>query len=286
MAVFHKGFQPMIPEFVQTGTCYCYRCEWDQTYPGCHLECAQAIEETIQREGPDTVAAVIAEPVHGAGGIIPPVPEYWPRLRQICDRHEVLLIADEVITGFGRTGKWFALDHWGVQPDILTVAKAITSAYVPLSAFFISGEIHEALTSAPATARFMHAYTNSGHPTACAVALRNLRIIEEEGLVENARRMGERLLAGLRGLEELDAVGDVRGLGLMVAVELVADKASRKPFDPSQGVGARVLREAKERGLIARAKGDSFLVAPPLVVTPEQIDSIVDILRESIRAAV
>ena len=286
MAVFHKNFQPMIPEFVQTGTCYCYRCEWDQVYPGCQLECAQSIEEAILREGPDTVAAVIAEPVHGAGGVIPPVPEYFPRLRDICDRHEVLLIADEVITGFGRTGKWFGLEHWGVQPDILTVAKAVSSAYVPLAAFLISDEIHEALTSAPTTARFMHAYTNSGHPTACAVALRNLRIIEDEGLVENARRMGERLLAGLRGLEELDAVGEVRGLGLMAAVELVADKQSRKPFDPSLGVGARVLREAKERGLIARVKGDSFLVAPPLVVTADQVDRIVEIVRGSVRAVV
>jgi putrescine aminotransferase len=286
MAIFHKNFGPMIPEFIQTGTCYCYRCEWNQTYPGCQLECAQAIEETVLREGPETVAAVIGEPVHGAGGVIPPVPEYWPRVREICDRNDVLLIADEVITGFGRTGKWFALDHWGVQPDILTFAKAVTSAYVPLAGFLISRDIHETLTSAPATARFMHAYTNSGHPTACAVALRNLRIIEEERLLENARRMGERLLDGLRGLEELDNVGEVRGLGLMAAVELVADKESGKAFDPSLAVGPRVLREAKERGLIARVKGDSFLVAPPLVVTPEQVDRIVAILRESIRSAV
>jgi putrescine aminotransferase len=285
MPPFWRGFEPLIPEFVRVGTCYCYHCEWGKTYPGCGLECVGAVEETILREGPGTVAAVIAEPVHGAGGVIPPVPEYFPRLREVCDRQQVLFIADEVITGFGRTGRWFALEHWNVQPDIMAIAKAVTSAYVPLSAFIISRQIHETMTSAPLPDRFMHGYTNSGHPAACAVALRNLRIIEEEGLVENARRMGERLLSGLRALEEMDVVGEVRGLGLMAGVELVADKETHRSFEPSQGLGLRVLREARQRGLIARAKGDSFLVAPPLVVTAEQVDRMVEIIRDSIRAA-
>jgi adenosylmethionine-8-amino-7-oxononanoate aminotransferase len=284
MAPFWRGFEPLIPEFVRVGTCYCYRCQWGKTYPGCGLECAGAVEEAILREGPGTVAAVIAEPVHGAGGVIPPVPEYFPRLREVCDRHQVLLIADEVITGFGRTGRWFALEHWRVEPDIVTFAKAVTSAYVPLSGFLISRQIHEAMTSAPPSERFMHAYTNSGHPVACAVALANLRIMEEEGLVENARRMGERLLSGLRSLEEMEIVGEVRGLGLMAAVELAADKETRRPFEPSLGVGGRLLREARDRGLVARVKGDSFLMAPPLVITAEQVDRMVEILRESIRA--
>jgi len=295
MPVFWRGFEPLIPEFVRVGTCYCYHCEWGKTYPGCGLECAGAVEETILREGSDTVAAVIAEPVHGAGGVIPPVPEYFPRLREICDRHQVLLIADEVITGFGRTGRWFALEHFRqgesasgggcVQPDIMTIAKAVTSAYVPLSAFIISRQIHETMTAAPPSERFMHAYTNSGHPAACAVALANLDIIEREGLVENARRMGERLLSGLRSLEEMEIVGEARGLGLMAAVELTADKETHRPFEPSLNVGGRVLREARERGLVARVKGDSFLVAPPLVITADQVDRMVEILRESIRAA-
>ena len=285
MPAFWRGFEPLIPEFVRVGTCYCYHCEWGKTYPGCGLECAGAVEETILREGSDTVAAVIAEPVHGAGGVIPPVPEYFPRLREICDRHHVLLIADEVITGFGRTGRWFALEHWGVQPDIMAIAKAVTSAYVPLSAFIISRQIHETMTSAPSSERFMHGYTNSGHPTACAVALANLDIIEREGLVENARRMGERLLSGLRFLEEIEIVGEARGLGLMAAVELTADKETHRAFEPSLNVAGRVLREARERGLVARVKGDSYLVAPPLVITAEQVDRIVEILRESIRTA-
>jgi len=285
MPAFWRGFEPLIPEFVRVGTCYCYHCEWGKTYPGCGLECAGAVEETILREGSDTVAAVIAEPVHGAGGVIPPVPEYFPRLREICDRHHVLLIADEVITGFGRTGRWFALEHWGVQPDIMAIAKAVTSAYVPLSAFIMSRQIHEVMTSAPSSERFMHGYTNSGHPAACAVALANLDIIEREGLVENARRMGERLLSGLRSLEEMELVGEVRGLGLMAAVELTADKETHRPCEPSMNVGGRVVREARERGLVARVKGDSFLMAPPLVITADQVDRMVEILRESIRAA-
>lgn len=285
MPPFHKGFGPMPEGFVRVGTCYCYRCEWGREYPGCDLECAAAVEEAIQREGPETVAAVLAEPVHGAGGVIPPVPEYLPRLRQICDRHDVLLIADEVITGFGRTGRWFALGHWGVQPDIMTVAKAVTSAYVPLAAFIVSDNMHQAIVSAPTEAKFMHGYTNAGHPTACAVALRNLRIIEEERLVEHAAAMGKRLLEGLDTLRALPWVGNVRGLGLMGAVEVVEDKATKRPFEPSVKIGGKVMRQAQERGLITRAKGDSLLLAPPLVITPEQVDRIVEIVGESIQAA-
>ncbi len=283
---FHQGFGPLAPGFVRAETCYPYRgiCHSD-TEP-CTLACADDIEQVILREGPDTVAAVIGEPVHGAGGVIPPTPGYWPRVREICDRHDVLLIADEVITGFGRTGRWFALEHWSVQPDIMTVAKAITSAYVPLAGFIVSKRIHEAFLSAPPEAKFMHGYTNAGHPTACAVALRNLQIIEEEGLVERAAAIGEQLLRGLRTLGSLSHVGDVRGLGLIAGVELVADKEHRTPFDPKENVGGHVLRGMRQRGVITRVKGDSVLLAPPLVATEQQIDAIVNIVGESIRSVV
>ena len=283
---FHQGFGPLAAGFVRAETCYPYRCSHCSGADDCNQACADDIEQVIIREGPDTVAAVIAEPVHGAGGVIVPTPDYWPRLREICDRHEVLLIADEVITGFGRTGRWFALEHWDVQPDIMTVAKAITSAYVPLAAFIVSDQIHQAILSAPPDVKFMHGYTNAGHPTACAVALRNLQIIEEEGLVEHAAAMGERLYQGLSAFMSLPHVGDVRGLGLIAAVELVADKEERTPFAQTENVGGRVLREFRDRGVIARAKGDSILLAPPLVITPEQIDRIVDALRDSIQAVV
>ncbi len=286
MPPFWRGFGPLDPTIIRAGTNYCYHCEWNKTYPGCGLECAVSIEDTIIREGPDTVAAVIAEPVHGAGGVIPPVPEYFPKLREICDRHGVLLIADEVITGFGRTGRWFALRHWDVQPDILTFAKAITSAYVPLSGAVISREVHQTMLDAPPDMRFMHGYTNSAHPAACAVGLRNLQIIEDEGLVENAAAMGARLQDGLRTLLSEDGVGDVRGLGLIAGVELVEDKEKHRPFNSALGLGGRLTAECRERGLISRNRNDSYLLAPPLVISAEQVDRIVEILRDSVRTTV
>lgn len=286
MAPFHKGFGPEPPGFIQVPTCYPYRCQWCSAKPSCTLECADNIEATILREGPETVAAVIAEPVHGAGGVIPPDPGYWPRLREICDRQGVLLIADEVITGFGRTGRWFALERWGVQPDMLTFAKAVTSAYIPLSGFIASRRVHEAILGAPADTKFMIGCTNSAHPAACAVALRNLQIFEDEGLVERAERMGHRLNAGLAGLLEMPHVGNVRGLGLMSAVEVVADKASRTSFAATDGVGLKIAREMRSRGVVTRAKGDSILFAPPLVISEEQVDRIVSVTAEAIDAVV
>ena len=284
MAPFHNGFGPLVGGVVHAETCYPYRCGHCSGVEDCSNACADDIAAVIEREGAENVAAVIAEPVHGAGGVIPPTPDYWPRLRQICDENDVLLIADEVITGFGRTGRWFALEHWDVQPDIMCVAKAITSAYVPLAGFIVSGRIHQTLQDSPPTEKFMHGYTNAGHPTACAVALCNIQIIEEEGLVERAQKMGDRLRAGLDQVTEHPNVGDVRSLGLIAAVELTADKATRAPFAASDAVGPRVLKEMRERGVITRVKGDSIVLAPPLVTMPEQIDRIVKVVGESINA--
>ncbi len=284
MAPFHKGFGPEPPAFVQVPTCYPYRCQWCSNKPSCTLECADNVEATILSEGSDTVAAVIAEPVHGAGGVIPPDPGYWPRLREICDRHDVLLVADEVITGFGRTGRWFGLEHWGIQADVMTFAKAITSAYVPLSGFVVSQRIQDAIHAAPADAKFMIGCTNAGHPTACAVALRNLQIIEDERLVERADHMGRRLNDGLARLTEMPNVGKVRGLGLMAAVEVVADKSSREPFAAAEAIGPKLVRAMRDRGVITRAKGESILFAPPLVITEAQIDTMINVTADAIDA--
>ena len=282
MPAFHRMFAPTVPGFMHVVPSYPYR------YPGSG---AEALEEAIQREGADTVAAFLAEPVIGAGGVIPPTADYFPRIREICDRHQVLFIADEVITGFGRTGRWFGLGHWGVQPDIMTFAKGVTSAYLPLGGTILSRAVHQAILDAPVTERFLHAATYSGHPTCCAVGLRNLEIIEREGLVERAATMGARLLAGLQTLRDLPRVGDVRGLGLMCGIELVDDKATKAP---AVGLGARVLAEARKRGLISRIRaaqtadypiGDTVCVAPPLVITEAQVDRIVDIVREAIKIA-
>jgi len=243
---------------------------------------ARALEEAIVREGPDTVGGFIAEPVQGTGGVIVPPDDYFPLIREICDKYDVLLIADEVITGFGRTGEWFGLNRWGVAPDIMSFAKGITSGYLPLGGIQISDEIRETIESAPLNERWMHAYTYSGHPTCCAVALANLQIIERENLVGNAAVMGKRLYDGLLALqEEFECIGDVRGgLGLMAALEFTSDRATKAPA----GMAEKVRRAAVERGLSTRAMGDNFMFSPPMSITATEVDKILQITGEAIAA--
>jgi putrescine aminotransferase len=287
MASYHKSFGPLVPNFLQVPAPYPYRWAGNED-PG--IGAAEAFEQALLKEGPDTVAAIIAEPVMGAGGVIVPPPTYFPRLRQICDRHDILLIADEVITGFGRTGRWFALGHWGVEPDLVSFAKGVTSAYLPLGGVMVSRKVHQTMLEAPTDQKFMHAATYSGHPACCAVANKNIEIIERENLVERSAVMGRRLLAGLESLRDLPNVGDVRGLGMMCGVELVESKQTRAP---ALGLGAKVAREALSRGLLIRLRGgsaepaigDTICVAPPLMTPHETIDRIADILRASITAA-
>jgi adenosylmethionine-8-amino-7-oxononanoate aminotransferase len=285
---YHKMFGPLVPEFLQVAPPYPYR------WPGngdAGIEAADAVETAILEQGADTIAAVIAEPVMGAGGVIVPPPTYFPRLREICDRHDVLLIADEVITGFGRTGRWFALGHWGVKPDLMSFAKGVTSGYLPLGGVIVSKRVHEAIETAPMDEKFMHAATYSGHPVCCAVGLANIDIIEKEGLVQRAAEQGDRFRAGLQTLTSLPKVGEVRGIGMLAAIELVEDKGSRKP---ALGLGAKVVAEAAKRGLIMRqrpgtdgppASGDSLCLAPPLMTPEATLDRIVQIVGESIQAA-
>jgi len=283
LPAYWPQFEPRSPGFVQVAPPYCYHCELGKTPGHCPIDSAEDLEQTILREGAETVAAFIAEPVMGAGGVIPPPAEYFPRVREVCDRHGVLFIADEVITGFGRTGKMFALDHWRVQPDIMSFAKGVTSAYIPLGGIMVSKTIAAWLSALPADQPWMHAYTYSGHAVACAVALKNIEIIEREGLVERAAERGAQLIAGLRTLESLPLVGEVRGLGLMAAVELVADRATHANYPASARIGPRVLAAARERGILFRNRGDVICMAPPLVISAEQVDRMVNALGESIR---
>jgi adenosylmethionine-8-amino-7-oxononanoate aminotransferase len=222
--------------------------------------------------------------VQGAGGVIVPQDDYFPHIREICDRYNVLLVADEVITGFGRTGKLFALDHWGVEPDMMCFAKAITSGYIPFGGVGVSDRIADAIDSAPPEKKWMHAYTYSAHPVCCAVAMANLDVIEKEGLVERAGALGARLLKGLGTFADHPHVGDVRGKGLMCAVEFVEDKATKKEFDPAKQIAPKVHAETQKRGLFSRLRGDCFLLAPAFVTTEKQIDQIVEILGASIKA--
>ena len=287
MNVYHKMFGPLVPNFLQTAAPYQYR------WPGngdAGTGAVEALEAAIAKEGADTVAAVIAEPVMGAGGVIVPPPSYFPALRALCDKHDILLITDEVITGFGRTGRWFAAGHWGIEPDLTSFAKGVTSAYLPLGGVLVSKKIHKALQDAPADQKFMHAATYSGHPVCCAVGLRNVEIIEKEGLVERAATVGKKLLAGLETLRDIPAVGDVRGLGMMCGVELVENRDTKKP---AIGLGGKVTKEMMARGLLTRVRGgsadpavgDTICVAPPLMTPEKSIDRIVSIIRDSLVAA-
>lgn len=281
---YWKMFEPMVPGFVHIASPYPYRFEGANPGESIGAAAARALEEAILKEGPNTVAAFIAEPVQGAGGVIVPPDDYFPRIREICSRHQVLFISDEVITGFGRTGRWFALSRWGVEPDIMTFAKGVTSGYLPLGGMMLSDEIAEVVNSVPQENRWMHACTYSGHPTCCAVALRNIEILEREGLVERAELMGRRLLAGLKTLADIDNVGDVRGLGLMAAVELVADRDKKTPFDSKLKVGERVRKAMRERGLFTRVRNDVVLLSPALVIREDQMDRILETVRASIQS--
>ena len=283
MPDYARMFQPRLAEFVHVRSPYPYRCDFARPGEGPGAAAARLLDETIRREGPATVAALIAEPVQGAGGVIVPPDDYFPRVRQVLDEHEVLLVADEIITGFGRTGEWFGLTHWDVRPDIVTFAKGVTSAYLPLGGMMVTDPIARAIKDAPASERWMHSSTYAGHPVCCAVALKTLEILEEEKLVERAGRLGQYLLDRLRGLADLPAVGEVRGLGLMAAVELVADRGTRTPFDPARRVGAEVCGRAQEAGLILRSRGDVLTLAPPFVITEGQIDRLVAVLRQAIQ---
>jgi adenosylmethionine-8-amino-7-oxononanoate aminotransferase len=284
LPVYWPMFEPRVPGFSHIESPYPYR--FVNHSPGVSdgVAAANLLEEAILREGPETVAGFIAEPVQGAGGVIVPQDDYFTRIREICDQYEVLLIADEVITGFGRTGRWFGLEHYGIEPDIMQFAKGITSGYVPLGGIGVSDRIRDVINGVPGDKRYMHAYTYSGHPTCCAVALKNIEIIENEGLVARAEAMGARLLGGLQTLHELEHVGDVRGKGLMAAVELVADKASKQAYPVEAGIGNKVFGELVKHGVYTRVLGDQLLFAPPLVTTEAQIDQIVTVLRESIVA--
>ena len=291
LPAYHKMFAPLVPNFVQAVGPYRFRCELEElgarpcTDPSGH-DYARELEQTLLDEDPETVAAIIAEPVQGAGGVIVPPDDYWPTLRQIADRHHVLLIADEVITGFGRTGTWFALDHWQVQPDIVSFAKGVTSAYLPLGGIMVSRQVQNAMNEAPADLKFMHAATYSGHPVCCAVGLANLAIIEREGLVQHAAEVGPRFLSELhRQLDPLPQVGDVRGLGLMAAVELVDPNASGSAYyDNAVPLAGRVIARCVQNGMVPRRLNNTICMAPPLISTEQQLGRLVAVLAEAIQA--
>lgn len=276
------GYEPLLPGFYSIPPVYCYRCSLGKTYPGCDIACARALEKLILAEGPDTVASVILEPITAGGGIIVPVDEYFNVIQEICKKYDVLLIMDEVVNGFGRTGKMFGHQHWNVKPDMLTTAKGIASSYMPLSVTMATNDIFKVFLNDPGDklAYFRDISTYGGCAAACAGALENIRIIEDSKLCENSEKMGNYLLEGLRELESFPFVGQVRGKGLFVGIELVEDKKTKAPV--SEAFSGKIVAAAKEKGVLIGKMNRSvsgynnvITLAPPLIVKKDEIDRIV-----------
>jgi len=281
IAGYWPQFEPRIPGFshIPTPDPYHYPMPEDGSSQG--IAAANELEKEILRQGPDTVAMFIAEPVQGAGGVIVPQQDYFPRIREICDEYDVLFVSDEVITGFGRTGKMFGLEHYGVEPDLIQFAKSITSGYVPLGGIGVSDKIAETLHNADKP--WMHAYTYSGHPTTCAVALATLDIIEGEDLPGRAADLGEKMLASYRdALQDHPHVGNIRGQGMMHGIEIVKDRDTREWFEPGFGLGAKLTSAMIDRGLYTRVRSEVICSAPPISSDQETLDRMVEIVHDSV----
>ena len=248
------------------------------------LQAAQALEEKIKAIGPERVAAFIAEPIQGAGGVIVPPASYWPEISRICKQYGILLVADEVICGFGRTGKWFGTDYYGLEPDLMAIAKGLSSGYLPIGGVMVHDRVAEGLIKGGG--EFAHGFTYSGHPAACAVALENIRILREERIVERCEEeVAPYLQSRLRELENHPLVGEIRGVGMLGAIQLTSDKATRGGFSPQGSAGALTRDECLANGLVMRAVGDSMILSPPLVIKPDEIDELMDKARASLDAA-
>jgi adenosylmethionine-8-amino-7-oxononanoate aminotransferase len=285
-----RDFRPYALDFPHIAPCHCYRCPFDLAYPGCGVRCATDLERVIRQEGAESIAAFIAEPIVGtSGAALTPPAEYFRIVREICDRHDILFIADEVITGFGRTGRPFAIQHWGVVPDMLLVGKGISSGYAPLGGVLLHERVVQAFRETGASP-FLP-FTFAGNPVSCAAGLAVSDYAEKHGLFARAAGMGQVLFAELERLRRSPMVGEIRGMGLLAGIELVADRGDKRPFPPEAGIGRRVAAAAFSRGLILLAgqpglveglAGDHLLLAPPYVITKEQIESVVEILGSAL----
>ena len=283
MTAMHEQADLPLPGFVHVTPPYWFRFGAEMSPEEFGLAAARAVEEKILELGPERVAAFIGEPVQGAGGVIVPPESYWPEIQRICREHDVLLIADEVICGFGRTGAWFGCDTFGFEPDIITTAKGLTSGYQPLSAVILGRRVAEGLIQDGG--EFHHGFTYSGHPVCCAAALENIRIMQDEDLIERARTsIGPYFQARLRTLADHPMVGEVRGVGMIAAVELCADKATRKPFPNEGRTGIECRDHCLAHGLMVRAVRDSLVFSPALILTEAQADEIVAIVRGALDA--
>jgi adenosylmethionine-8-amino-7-oxononanoate aminotransferase len=264
--------EPLAPGGVFVDSPYCYRCPINLTYPDCDIACARNVEQTVEFENPDQVSVFIGEPIQQGFGALAPPPEYWPIIRNMCNRYGILLIIDEVICGFGRTGKMFGLNHFEVLPDLMTMAKGLSSGYVPLGAVGCTDAVVEPIET------LMHLHTYGNHPVSCATAIRNLEILADEDLVENSHAMGAYFLEGLKTLERHPIVGEARGTGLWLALDLTSNKHTRALF-PSEHL-VSIIARSREKGFIIKTMGHALEFAPPLIIEKEHIDSAVAMLDE------
>lgn len=285
-----KDYLPYLLDVPHIMPAYCYRCPFGKEYPDCGIDCAHDLERTIKQEGHESIAAFIAEPIVGnTMGAVTPPPEYFPMIRKICDQYGILFVADEVITGFGRTGKNFGIDHWGVVPDLIITGKGTGSGYTPLGAVVIHERLNEALLHSNRPSFFL-GYTYAGNPLSCAVGLAILRYIEKNGLVERSARMGKYLFERFSRIKELPMVGDIRGKGLLLGIELVKDKRKKTPFARSQKIAETITGRAFKRGLILMSgagtadgvSGDHLVISPPFIINEEQIEELAVILEKVI----
>jgi len=276
MPYVQTDFDVPIPNIIHTGCPHHYRfAEAGESEEAFTDRLARELEELIVKEGPDTVAAFIGEPLQGAGGVIVPPESYWAKIQAVLKKYDVLLIADEVITGFGRSGNLFGCETFGIEPDMMTMAKQMSSAYMPISAVLVTDAIYQTIADNSAKlGSFGHGYTYSAHPVSAAVALETLKIYEERDIVAHVRAVAPRLQDGLRRFADHPLVGEVRGIGLIAAVELVADKAAKTAFEPVGKVGAFFAARAQAHGVIFRNLGDTIACCPPMIITEAEIDEV------------
>lgn len=272
-----SAYGPLMPGVIHVAPPRCYRCDFGLSYPSCDMKCATEVETVILREEPESIAAFLATPISAQSLCDVPPPEYWPIIRSICDKYGIVMQMDCVVTGFGRTGKMFAIEHFGVVPDIMSVAKGIISGYLPLSATIISSKIADKFEP---KMTFLHDFTFGGHPAACAAALVNIGIIEKEKLVENSDSVGKYLLKKLQRLRKHPTVGDVRGIGLFCTVEYVKDKKTKEPFD--NALTNRLKEKLIAAGLLSRTRDSSTSFLPPLVFSKKEADEAVAILDKGV----
>jgi adenosylmethionine-8-amino-7-oxononanoate aminotransferase len=283
-----KYYLPLLQHTPHIAPAYCYRCPFGLEQEKCSIECALDLEKTLLYEGPDSVSAFLAEPIVGAtAGALVPRDGYFQKIRELCNRYDVLLISDEVMTGMGRTGRNFGIDHWNVIPDIIVVGKGLSSGYTPIYSVIVKEEIHQTIKEGSGV--FIHGHTYSQNPLSCAIALAVIDYLLKHDLVSRSARMGDYLIRVLQRLRKHDFVGDVRGKGLFAGIEFVKDKKTKEPFDPKLKLNGLIANRAFEKGLITYPggggadgmKGDHLLLAPPLIVTEEQVDKIVSILDQT-----